>query len=500
MKLKNLLKDNFNYLKILTGVLLIYFCLFFQLDSMNLMDWDEARVAKSSYEMSKSNDFITVTYEGSPDFWSTKPSFLHIIQSIFIKCLGLSVLSVRLPSAICGLLVCWLLYTFLQRTFGNKLLSFLSVLIFVTAPAVIADNHSFRSADYDAMLVFTIFASSVSLFLFFEYDPKIKYLYYFFVFLLLGVLTKGIAGLFYLPGIVLYAFYKKQVLSIIKNKHFYFSFLCFIIPTLTYFFVREKLNPGYFQALNDNEIIGRYNNTHGPYDNISYGDFWYNFNLIIENRFNYFYFLIPCGFIIGIFSKNSTLKNSSVYSGLLIAGVFLIISFSLGKNIWYDLPMYPYMAILTAICLFYVFDFLTTIKISSSISSINLVPYLFLFVVLVFPYAKAISLINEPLTTHGPVYSYNNVLQDYIKQKRAKNNYVIALSQAMDLTQSQLFYVDMAKENKINLKVKKGIFANGDILITPHQQTQQEIERDYNFKLLEKYREINVYQIISRKQ
>src|SRR6185369_2971040 len=95
---KILFKDNFRYLKIIAGLLLVYFCLFYQLDSMNMAEWDEARVGKSSYEMSENNNFIVVMYDGSPDFWSTKPSFLHIIQSLFIKCFGLSALSVRLPS------------------------------------------------------------------------------------------------------------------------------------------------------------------------------------------------------------------------------------------------------------------------------------------------------------------------------------------------------------------------------------------------------------------
>lgn len=496
--IKTLYKDNFKYPKILFGLTCIYFCFFYQLDTMNLVDWDEARVAKSSYEMSKNNNFIVVIYDGQPDFWSTKPSLLHVIQSLFIKCFGLSVLSVRLPSAICGFMLSGVLYFFIRRLLQNDLLAFLSVLIFITAPAVIADNHSFRSADYDALLVFTSFTASVFTFLFFD-TSKTKYLYYFFIFLLLGVLCKGIAGLFYIPGIAIYALYKKQVISLLKNKHFYFSLLCFIVPVITYLFIRESLTPGYLSALNNNEILGRYHNTQDFSSNEDGGNFWFNYEYIIRSRFNYFYFLIPCGFIIGFLSKNKTIKNISIYAMLLATSAFFIISVASGKNIWYDLPIYPYIAILTAICVFYVVDFLSNINFNSAISSTNLIPYLFLFIVFVFPFSNAVSIANEPLMTRYKEYGYNNVIQDYIKQHWVNNNDILALPKDIGLTQSQKFYIDLAKEDYVNLRVKKGPFNVGEKLIIAHKELQQEIENTYNYKLINQYREINVYRLISKR-
>jgi len=64
---------------------LVYFPLFFNLDRLPLMPFDEARVAMSSYEMSENYNFLVVHYDGKPEMWSTKPPLTNWAQVFFIK-------------------------------------------------------------------------------------------------------------------------------------------------------------------------------------------------------------------------------------------------------------------------------------------------------------------------------------------------------------------------------------------------------------------------------
>jgi 4-amino-4-deoxy-L-arabinose transferase-like glycosyltransferase len=44
------------------------------------------------------------------------------------------------------------------------------------------------------------------------------------------MLTKGVAGLLFWPGIILFSLYSKQFVSLLKNKHTYIGlFACFAV-------------------------------------------------------------------------------------------------------------------------------------------------------------------------------------------------------------------------------------------------------------------------------
>ena len=190
-------------LKYLIILGLMYMPIFGHLDTLPIRIWDESRLAINSYEMLQNRDYIVTHYDGKPDMWNTKPPLLIWIQVLFMKMFGVNEFSVRLPSAIAAFLTCITILFFSVRYLTNFWFGFIAVFVLMTSHGYI-NIHATRTGDYDALL--TLFTTLSGL-LFFVYCEKqnYKYLYLFFLFTALAVLTKSITGLLFLPAIFLYS-------------------------------------------------------------------------------------------------------------------------------------------------------------------------------------------------------------------------------------------------------------------------------------------------------
>ena len=141
----------------------------------------------------------------------------------------------------------------------SKVMAIATALALITIPGYMT-MHGARSADYDAFLTLTVV---LYCFAFFHYcqTSKPKYLYYFFGFLLMGIMSKSIAAFLVLPALGIYALWDKKVLEILKSKHFYIGLFSVFAIVFAYYFTREQVNPGYWEAVQMNELGGRFSNT-----------------------------------------------------------------------------------------------------------------------------------------------------------------------------------------------------------------------------------------------
>ncbi|MGZ4036439.1 MAG: ArnT family glycosyltransferase, partial [Bacteroidia bacterium] len=194
----------------------IYLICFNQLDSFCMRNYDESRVAKSSYEMSKTGELIIVKWNNTPDLWSTKPPLLNWIQALFIKIGGLGPVSARLPSAIAGAVLLLFLYYFFKKHYSDILLAYLISIILGTTGAFIWYDHSFRSADYDGLLTLFLTLGCLLFFSYLNTERSTKQIYLSFLFFSCAVLTKGPAGFFMFPGLFLYVIISGNFLALIK--------------------------------------------------------------------------------------------------------------------------------------------------------------------------------------------------------------------------------------------------------------------------------------------
>lgn len=326
--------------------LVILFPLVSHLDRMPLRIWDEARIAVSAFEMFKNADLLIPHYEGEPDLWSTKPPFLLWCQVICMHLIGPSVLAVRLPVALAALAICALFLLVSIKFFKNKLIGVVAAFVLVSSYGFV-HIHMSRTGDYDVMLALFVFASSLSLYFYLEKKKQI-YLYLFFLALALGVLTKSISALFLAPAMLLYLLMKRELVPLLKNRNLYGSLSLFLLVSLGYYLLREHYNPGYLEAVWNNELGGRFNKALESHKQ----DTLYYLRLLYEQQWTYWLFFLIPSLIWLPFEKDARVKRFGGFILLMALGYLAVISTSATKIFWYDAPVFPFLALFVSLFLF----------------------------------------------------------------------------------------------------------------------------------------------------
>lgn len=481
---------------------LVYFPIFLDLDSLPVRIWDESRLAINAYEMNKDGDFLVTHFQGQPDMWNTKPPLMIWLQVFFSKILGIGELSLRLPSAFASFFVCLVIMLFSIR-YINYWFGLISVLILITTHGYI-NLHASRTGDYDALLTFFTTASSLSFFAYCEKEKNNrKYLYFTFIFLALAVLTKSVQALFFVPGWVIYLLIRKQAGAEIKNKHFWLVFTVFIVFVSAYYFLREHFNPGYLKAVWENELGGRFLVVNEGHEQ----GFWYYYLNFISFQFTKWYFFIPCAFILTFFLKNQLLRRFALFMWWLSAIYFIVISSAQTKLEWYDVPLYPFLAALCAIPLWYIFEVLKESPITGVQLKYNMLPFIFLFFVCLDPYKTIINKVYKPVeySWDKDFYQIEYFLQDAVKGKRNLTNYFLC-SDNEDIAgenkisggynTGDLFYLNIIndKGGKIDFKDWEKLELS-DKVIAHQDHVKKYIESNYSFIILENYKNVRIYKI-----
>lgn len=351
------------------------FPLFYNLAQHPVFNWDEARQAMNLLEMTERGNPLVTYFEGAPDHYNTKPALLIIIQTAFYLFTDNLELSLRLPSAIAGLVCCFLLIWFCTRFLNRPLVGALAALILVSISGFI-ELHSTRTGDYDALITLWILLMLIHYFLFLE-NGLTKHIYWFFAFFALGIATKASVPFLVLPILFVWSIYKSKVRSILRNKHFYSGLLIPIAMLLLLYPIREQFDPGYMQAAWFNDFGGRYNSAIDGHAQ----PYAYYFKKLWVERALYFSALLPLALIIGFLSKRGKMKNTVLYGGLFCLGFILLLSQSVTKIYWYDTPIMPILALTISVGVALLYERIKTIRFAKIISMVIVlglltVPYL----------------------------------------------------------------------------------------------------------------------------
>ncbi len=465
----------------------MYMPIFGCLDTLPIRIWDEARLAINAYEMLHNGDFIVTHFEGKPDMWNTKPPLLIWIQVFFMKILGVNELAIRLPSAIAAFFTCVALFVFSLRYFKNFWFGFIVILVLITSDEYIS-IHATRTGDYDALLTLFTTLSGLLFFTFCE-TQKYRHLYLFFLFTALAVLTKSIAGLLFLPAILIYSIIQRQFVTLLKNRHFYiglFSSLCLVAG---YYLLREANNPGYIAAVRENELGGRYLKVVEDHRE----GFWFYISI--------WYLLIPFGMITGLsVIKNKKVNRITLFSFLMIATFFLIISAAQTKLEWYDVPLYPFLAILISIFIYYLFQSLKNAKWIKKTSMSNVISFLFLFFIGIIPYQKILNKIykSKEHDKHEHFYEIGYFLKNAIKGKHDLHDQYLLYD---GYYAHNLFYLKILNDKGIKISFKdwkKLTFY--DVVIAHQNNVKEYVENHYKYQIVYTQGTVKKYKIHGKKE
>ena len=307
--------------------------------------WDESWYALNAQEMLEKGNFLEVFLLGKPDFGNTKPPFALWCMLPFIKLFGFNELGVRLASAIFALFSTILLYLVGLKVLKDKLYALALPLVLLSSTGFVS-QHIARSGDTDSILAFLILAQSLSFYIYTTraHQPQAQwYLVTTALLLSLGCLTKGIAGLLVLPGLIAWAIYTRHFIPILKGWGFYAGVLIFILLVPGYYWYRNLLTPGYIDAVIKFELGGRFEQqTYLNQDKLPF--YYYYKAFITENRLMNWIYALPIAIIYLIKSEQSSVKKLGIFMLFALAGTSTLLCLSSTKLYWYDASLYPIIA------------------------------------------------------------------------------------------------------------------------------------------------------------
>lgn len=304
--------------------------------------------AVNACEMEKNGHYLTPYFDQEIDIRNTKPLLLTWIQVGFIKVFGFNELTMRLPSALAVYGSVLVLFGFLRRRV-NTLFAWIAALILVTSSGYIG-LHTGRTGDADALLSFFILLTLLN-YADWIVDGTPKKLFLTFVFFSLCVLTKSFAGFLIIPGMVLAGVIlkKREWFAIFKIRQFYYGIMLVIAVIVFIFPIRELYQPGYLD-LTFGYDAGRF-----FYNTDFYRQGWdFYLQHLFYDRFSFWTIPFFAGTILLFRIENDTQKRLAILAVISVFTYLIIISSAVTKLVWYDMPMYPLMACLAAIPVYFV--------------------------------------------------------------------------------------------------------------------------------------------------
>ncbi len=473
----------------------IYYSQFYKLGTLSYRIWDEARLATSAYEMSKTGNLLVTTVGYKPDMWNTKPPLMIWAQAICIKIHGINEFSTRFPSALCASFTIFLVALFVFSLTKNSWAALAAATVLCTAKGYIG-YHGTRHGEYDGMLALFTTAYIISFFLYIQEKRqhiKNRYLRLFFFALIMATLAKGIAALLFSPILFLYVIIRKQLIPTLSNPQFYIGAASFLFFILGYYFLREHYNPGYLEAILDNELGGRFlSESEGHSGSFS---FYYN-NLVLE-RFRNSLWIVPTGlFLLAIKATRKTSK--ALFYFLFSAILFLtILSFSKTKLPWYDLPVFPLFAIIIGLTVYQLTSITFFLFPSFSRKIISILLFIICCSLPIYDAYNMIRYSGDNLE-ESSFYAASYYMRDAFLKNR-NLNHVTYFSH--EYNWQWLLYVDQLNEKGIGIRREtyNGLnnFHDGQQIIAHQEQTKKYIESNYAYFVKEDFFGCKLYEITS---
>jgi 4-amino-4-deoxy-L-arabinose transferase-like glycosyltransferase len=326
----------------------IYVFIFLKIGSFHVRLWDESWFAVHAYEMLEQGSLLVPYFDGHPVIHGTKPPLQSWLQMISISLFGYSEMSLRLPSAMAAAVTVVWVYHFMKSNVGI-LTAWISAMVLLTTNGFI-HYHAARGMEADSLLTLTLFAQAVFIW---RYIKTNKPLNLAITGLLVGVSfwVKGVAGFLLVPALLASMIYtKKDSISIILKSPFTYGGIFMALGlSAAYMLIRESLQPGYYDFVLDMQA-GRAIADVGHDQS-----FGFYYDLLVNRFFGYWIAFGVAGLFLP-FLLNIEGKTLFKFSAIITVIFLLTISAARSKLQWYTMPVYPFLAIITAGSIAYLFQ------------------------------------------------------------------------------------------------------------------------------------------------
>ena len=310
------------------------FVLLFKLGCGSLSSWDEAYYAHISRGLANSNTLTSFVWGEAA--WLDKPLLYMWGTACFYKLLGISEFTTRLLSAICGIGVVILTYTFTTRLFSRKT-GLLAALMMISTYHFVWFS---KMGTLDVAFVFFLFLTIDS---FLRSETKHINIIYSFIWFTFAFLTKGVGALL-IPMILGVYVLMRRRWSMVVNRYTVFGILLFLFIGGGWFFVRFLLHGS--EALEDHFIHHLIRRTFSTLDGHTGNWLTYINAVLYKGKPWGIVGLISLPFFIFWTIKKKQGEKFIIISWILVT--FLIFTIAKTKLHWYIMPVYPAVIITAA--------------------------------------------------------------------------------------------------------------------------------------------------------
>src|ERR1700730_7088081 len=251
----NSLLDRWDTLCLGSFLLLGFSLLMLRYDQLPLLLEDESRNANNALEIARYGHWLHYTYQGVADHWNTNPPLL-IWQMAALMRLGLPpLLAVRLPTMLAALATVGAVWGVCRYAFRDRVAAAVAGFLLLLS-LYYSDLHIARTGDYDVPLSFFLLSSALAFWASIVSEGMI-WMGWFAVSmagLVLAVMTKGIAGAFAVPGLLAFSLISGQFAKLVGNLRAWLLACLALVLCLGYYGSRELYDPGYLQAVWEDEL------------------------------------------------------------------------------------------------------------------------------------------------------------------------------------------------------------------------------------------------------
>jgi 4-amino-4-deoxy-L-arabinose transferase-like glycosyltransferase len=465
----------------------LYFPIFWKATLQPLTIWDEARVGVNALEIRDFKTSVVPHYEGKPDMFSLKPPLVPILERIAMGFVGYNVLGVRLPSLVAIIGICALFIGFCYRRYGSIWPGIIAALALCTAPGFMRD-HAARTGDYDAVLTLFMTAYCLTYFQYLENSRQKKYLYLAAAALVFAILTKGIAALIPLPGLLIYTLIAKKAKYVFSRRHFYLLAATGIVTVGAFYGIREYYSPGYLSVVVQGEIMTVPTEPIGGHSE----PWWFYFKSTLSEGFTYLSLFALIGFIAGFRGRfrDSLIPYLFAYS----ASYFLVITLSATKTSWYDVPLYPAIALAAGVFIYKMIAIVT--RQSKYENAVFMLSTLLLFT---YPYVEILRRhANVPPVTWD-LMKYGDYME---KLKLEQPNIPAYTVLGKSYNPHSLFYAEAYTKSgfKTPHKNVREILSPGELVLCCERAAIEEMKARYDISIIDSEDPCVLVRIVSDKQ
>ncbi|MEL7530722.1 MAG: glycosyltransferase family 39 protein [Bacteroidota bacterium] len=316
--------------------------LFLHLDVQPLKNFDESFFGLRAYRLAHYGEYLYnyKQFPEGPSATNLKPPFFSAIQAGFFKVVGYNELALRLPVALTILALLLGMLWIGNRHFESSAYGQYAALALLTSTGFI-NVHVTRTGDHDGVLAAMGFLALWCLYCYLHGERKDpRWMYGLAASLVAATLTKSVAGLFFAPGMLVYVLYKRQLVALLKDKHFWFGVGGFAFCVAGYYLYREWDAPGFLQNLQKGELGGHYLKTR---DGHVHPYLWY-WDRLINLKYAYWFLPALFGLLVSYHPRFKKWRDWHTLLWMAWLSWMLVISSSQTKLEWYDASLYPIMA------------------------------------------------------------------------------------------------------------------------------------------------------------